>query len=143
MKHSLLYRLPLLALLLSLGFACKKSDATDGPVNVGGYLESGNWHVSSFMDSGQDETAHFSGYTFTFAANGAVVATNTVTTATGYWGSGIDDGVSKVHLFFQTPPDFQDLNDDWDVRNASVTRIELADTSGGGSGVDVLVLERD
>ena len=128
--------------LLVAGFACKKSSEADGPVNVGGFLESGTWRISSLTGGGQDETAQFSGYTFSFAANGAVTATDSVVSATGYWGAGLHDGVSTVTIQFQSPLGFQSLNDDWKVRNASVTRIEMSDTVGGG-GMDVLVLERN
>lgn len=142
MKQVVWFRGALLALLIVAGAACKKSSETAGPVNVGGYLESGSWRVSLFVDNGQDASTDFSGYHFTFGQAGVLTATNSTNNATGYWGSGLDDGVSKLTLFFQSPLNFQRLNDDWNVRNASVSRIELADTSSGG-GADQLVLERE
>ncbi|GAB4091560.1 hypothetical protein GCM10028786_04860 [Flaviaesturariibacter terrae] len=128
--------------MLSFFSACKKS-GNDVPINVGGYLESGTWHVASFVNEGQDETAHFSGYTFSFNPSGAVTATDSVVTGSGNWGSGIADGVSTVTVLFQSPFDFQVLNDNWRVQNASETRVSLSDNAGGTASGDQLVLERN
>ena len=45
--------------------------------------QSGTWQITSFIDSGIDETNHFTGYSFTFNSNGTLTATNGSNTL--YW----------------------------------------------------------
>lgn len=116
--------------------------------------ESGNWIITSFIDSGQDETNHFTGYTFTFAASGTLTATNGTTTMTGMWSitdsnsSNDDDSNSSddvdFNIFFNVPDtnDFEDLNDDWDIDTYSSSTIKLMDISGGNGGTDILTFQK-
>ncbi len=115
----------------------------------------GTWRVSSFIDSGDDETSDFNGYAFTFASNGDLSATNGTNTVNGTWSvtdsssnSSDDDGSSSndvdFNIFFQVSPDsnFEDLNDDWDIVSTSNTSISLIDISGGNGGTDTLVFSK-
>jgi len=112
----------------------------------------GNWRITSFIDSGQNETADFNGYTFTFNTNGTLVATNGTTTVNGTWSvtdsnsSGDDDNFEDddFNIFFPVPDGnkFEDLNDDWDFISVSATKIELIDISGGNGGTDYLTFEK-
>jgi hypothetical protein len=124
-------------------FSCKKSSDSLTPENVGGNLQAGTWRITSFVDQGQDESNHFLGYNFTFAANGSVTATNGTVNATGTWGAQLDDGVSKLILYFVSPFDFQDLSDDWHVVESSNTRLRLQDVSGGSGATSTLIFERN
>lgn len=120
--------------------ACKKSTVAEGPVNVGGFLTSGTWHVARFESAGVDTSAAFSSYALTFAPSGTVTAGDSTASASGSWGAGLADGVSKVSILFNAGTNVSALNADWNVLNASETGVELADTSYGGR---LLLLERN
>lgn len=112
----------------------------------------GTWHISNFVDDGQDETYHFTNYSFTFSPDGNVVAENGSTSITGMWSIGDDnssddDSSSDVdfNLFFNVSEssEFEDLNDDWDIVNYSESTITLTDVSGGDGSVDNLVFTKN
>ena len=113
--------------------------------------EAGTWRVSSFVDSGQDETNDFNGYNFTFMANGTLMATNGSNTLNGTWSvtdsSSSDDSSDDIdfNIFFSVPEDdpFEDLNDDWDVVSYNDNQISLIDISGGNGGTDTLVFQKN
>ena len=112
--------------------------------------QSGSWKITYFFDSDQNETNHFNGYTFTFKENGSLVAVNGSTTITGTWSvtdsnSSDDDGGSSntdFNIFFASPPDFEELSDDWDIISVTNSKIELTDVSGGNGGTDFLTFEK-
>lgn len=150
----------MIVLLMSLSFvACSTDDTEDDPQNdnqqaqqIESIAKTGSWRITNFNDSGEDETADFAGYNFTFNDDGSLVATNGANMLTGTWSvtdsSGSDDDDDSesdvdFNIFFPVPEsnDFEDLNDDWDVVSSSVTRIELIDISGGNGGIDRLTFE--
>jgi len=112
----------------------------------------GTWHITSYIDSGNDETAHFAGYNFTFGSGGALTAVNGTNSYTGAWSvtdsnsSDDDDSPSNdvdFNISFATPADFADLTDDWDIQERTATKIKLVDVSGGNGGTDNLVFEKN
>lgn len=114
-------------------------------------ISSGTWRITRYVDSGNNETADFAGYNFTFTAdNNAVVATNGSATYSGLWSvsdDSDDDSPSDVdfNLTFSAPSpnSFIDLTDDWDVLTQTSTKIELIDVSGGNGGTDYLTFEKN
>lgn len=116
--------------------------------------ESGTWRVTSYIDSGQDETNDFNGYDFTFGTDGTLTASNGSNTMTGTWSvtdssnssddSSSDDDID-FNIFFPVPDtnDFEDLNDDWDIVSYTSTTISLIDVSGGNGGTDTLVFQKN
>lgn len=116
----------------------------------------GTWRISYFFDSDEDETSNFTGYVFTFGADGTLTAVKGTTSVVGDWSivddssnsSSDDDGNSSddddFNIFFPVPDtnDFEDLNDDWDIISYSATKIELTDVSGGNGGTDFLTFEK-
>lgn len=150
-------------MVLSL-IACSKDDSSNNPTpnttsadQTTQVVESGTWRITSFIDSGQDETSNFNGYTFSFNENGTVTATKGSTTISGTWSvsddssnsSSDDDGNSidddDFNLFFNVSEDsdFEDLNDDWDFISATNSKIELIDVSGGNGGTDYLTFQKN
>lgn len=112
-------------------------------------MKEDTWRVTTFVDSGTDETNHFTGYTFTFANNGTLTAVKGETTVTGLWSvtdstSSDDDPGNDIdfNIGFTTPADFIDLTDDWDISERNANRISLIDVSGGNGGTDILVFEK-
>ena len=116
-------------------------------------VESGTWKITSFVDSGQDETNDFTGYNFTFEANGTLTAVNPSNTMTGTWSVTNDSNSNSdssnddidFNIFFPVPDtnNFEDLNDDWDIVSYTSTTISLIDISGGNGGTDTLVFQKN
>ena len=110
-------------------------------------VQSDSWKITSFIDSGKDETSHFSGYTFTFGSNGILTATNG-SAYTGSWSitdsNSNDDSVDNLdfNIQFNLGNDFDDLSEDWSIVSQSSSRIELIHISGGNGGTDTLTFEK-
>ena len=75
----------------------------------------GTYKVSKFIDTGDDETAQFNGYTFTFKANGGLTAT----TASGHvfngsWSLNSAETIMTINIAGNNA--LKDLDDDnWQV----------------------------
>ena len=144
--------LPALLLLVATAFhtvSCSNDNTSDPTTNIiTDNLKSGSWRITSFVDSGKDETNHFTGFTFSFDNNGVLVAANNSSTFTGTWSitnnnSGDDSpGDMDFNIAFTLANDFEDLTEDWQIVSQSDTRIELIHISGGNGGTDTLVFEK-
>ncbi len=103
----------------------------------------GTWQVADFVEDGNDQTFHFSGYSFSFTTNGNVTATNGDTTMNGTWVTGTDDSTPKFILNFNVSDGpFEEISEDWRIENTSSTVIELRHVSGGDGSVDLLTFTR-
>jgi len=130
--------------------SCSKDDSSDdnSVVNVQNTVQSGAWIITSFIDSGNDETNHFTGFSFTFAGNNVLTATNGSTTYTGTWSidddNSNDDSIDDLHfnILFNLSNDFEELNEDWNIVSRTSTRVELIHISGGNGGTDYLTFEK-
>ena len=146
-KFYLALYLGLSAILLLL--SCTNGDSSDTTQTViQNNVQSGGWKITSFIDSGNDETQHFTGYTFTFSANGTLTASNGQQTHSGSWhisdsNSG-DDSPDDLdfNILFNLTNNFEDLNEDWQFISQSASRIELIHISGGNGGTDYLTFEK-
>ncbi|WP_417871891.1 hypothetical protein [Winogradskyella sp.] len=158
MKTKALYSILLMMSFSLMSFTCSDDDDGNNQDNsqeialIQTTVESGDWIVTSYIDSGTDETNDFNGYTFTFGTNGSLTATNGNTTYNGNWSvtdsnSNDDSPDSDIdfNISFPVPDDhdFDDLNDDWDIINHSNNMISLRDVSGGDGSVDTLIFERN
>ncbi|ESU22236.1 hypothetical protein FEDK69T_22180 [Flavobacterium enshiense DK69] len=149
--------LSIAVVLLAVSFGCSDSnDSSSSSSNnsqtineIKSAVTSGTWRITYFFDSDTNETSHFAGYNFTFGSSGALTATNGSNTYTGTWSvtesSSSDDSPEDVHfnVGFDSPPDFEDLTDDWEVMGNTSTKIQLTDVSGGGGGTDYLTFEKN
>ena len=148
------------ALLLISITACSKKDSSIAGTSadeVANLAQNGDWRITYFNDSGQDETSDFAGYVFVFNSDGSLVATKGNEVVNGTWSvqddssnsSSDDDGNSTddddFNIFFPVPQSnkFEDLNDDWDIISVSASKIELTDVSGGNGGTDFLTFEKN
>lgn len=141
-------------LSLSLVFSCS-NDEDDNPLDpvqaisdIETNVVEGDWIISSYVDSGVDETSDYNGYTFTFTSDGIVSASSSAEMLTGAWTVQQDDSSESdvdFTLFFGVPDthDFDDLNDDWDVVSYTSTMITLRDVSGGSGEIDTLIFTRN
>lgn len=157
MKKGLYLKFLVMLSFLLLSSACSNGD-DDGGLNdnsqqisqIENIVESGNWRITNFIDSGENKTSDFTGYDFLFNADGSLIATNGTDTLDGTWSvtddnSSSDDEDIDFNIFFPVPDtnDFEDLNDDWDIISSTSTKIELIDISGGNGGTDNLTFEKN
>ena len=121
--------------------SCKKDDnpASSAPT-LSNNIQQGKWRISSYINSGNDETSHYTGYEFQFNPNGSVTAVNSTTSVSGTWSYGSDDSTVKLILGFTTSP-FTELSDDWHVIQHTTSIIQLIDESGGNGGTDYLTFQ--
>lgn len=128
--------------------ACKNK--TTVQTEVKNNATAGTWKITKYVDSGKDETADFTRYTFTFANDGTVTASDTKGfVVNGSWSitdnNSKDDTKDDLHfvISFPTTNNFDKLNDDWSFISQSSTKIELTDVSGGNGGTDYLTFEKN
>ncbi len=156
-KFLFTFSIPILSILLTQCASDSTDDNMQDPSVVAQAVTdlavSGTWVISSYIDSGMDETGDYNGYTFTFNADGSLVADNGSSTINGTWSVTTDDSSDDddydspddvdFNIFFSAPPAFEELTDDWDIVSRSSTRIELIDISGGDGSTDTLVFEKN
>ena len=145
--------LGLMMVLVTVVTSCDSDD--DIPVNgstniqeITNTAQSGNWRVSSFVDSGKDETNNFIGYIFDFADNGKLTATKGSIMVNGTWSVTKDSSSNSsndldFNIGFSSPPDFEELTEDWEVVSFSNSKIDLIHISGGNGGTDKLIFVKN
>lgn len=147
-------KIAVLACLVSLFaiISCNKDDDNSGnnvQSTVQRNVQNGTWRITKFIDSGKDETIHFTGYNFTFNSSGVLNANKGTINYNGTWSitdnNSNDDSQDDLdfNINFILTNDFEDLNDDWDFISQSSTKIELIDVSGGNGGTDYLTFEKN
>lgn len=139
--------------MLNVASMCSSDDnssSSQDPTPVINTATQGTWRVTSYVDSGTDETNHFAGYNFTFATGGVLTAANGTNTYTGTWSVTSDDSNDDnpssdldFNILFASPVDFADLSDDWDIVSYTANTISLIDVSGGNGGTDTLVFTKN
>lgn len=148
------FKITLFVCLLGLTFMTSCNNSDDNPNNstqnqVQANVQSGTWRITKFIDSGTDETNHFTGYNFTFYSSGVLNANNGTNNYDGTWSitdsNSNDDSQDDLdfNINFNLLNDFQDLNDDWNFISQTPTKIELIDISGGNGGIDYLTFEKN
>jgi len=112
-------------------------------------VKSGEWRITSFIDSGKDETSDFSGFAFSFGSNGTLTATNGNVNYNGTWSvtnnDSNDDNPDNdldFNILFNLNNQSEDISEDWNIVSQSSTRIELIHISGGNGGTDYLTFEK-
>jgi len=147
-----IHLIPALAIFItvsfSLGSCTNDNPASLTPTVVQNNVQTGDWRITYFVDSGKDETSHFSGYTFTFANSGTLTSTNGSVTYSGTWSitdsNSNDDNPGSIDftILFNLSNDFKSLSEDWQIVTQSSKKIELIHISGGNGGTDYLTFER-
>jgi hypothetical protein len=127
---------------LSALVSCDKNEDGISASSVSTTVASGNWRITYFWDTDHEETSNFNGFSFTFAGN-VITAVNGGTTVTGTWSTGSDNSTVKLIIAFATPPNFQELSEDWHVIERTDTKIRLRHVSGGNGGTDYLTFEKN
>ncbi|MEP2937377.1 MAG: hypothetical protein ABJM06_03205 [Gilvibacter sp.] len=116
-------------------------------------VEAGTWRISKYIDSGDDETNDYNGFSFSFNADGTLDATNDIMTVSGIWSvtdsssnssdDSSDDDDVDFNIFFASPALFSELSDDWDILSRTASKLELKDVSGGNGGTDLLTFVKN
>lgn len=156
MKTKLIF-LNLFAVVL-LAVSCDSNDdPADIPADVNAtelrsMAQEGQWRITYYFDTDKEETDDYTGYVFTFGADGTVSAVDGTMEVTGTWSvtdssSSDDDSFDDssdvdFNLFFATPATFEELTDDWDILEYGANRIRLIDVSGGDGSTDYLTFEK-
>ena len=128
MKNKI-YLIALITTLVTVS-SCKKEDNSN-PDNgnnssIAGIITAGSWRVSSFHESGNDRTANFNGYVFTFSSSGTVTAVNSAGTTVGTWR--IDDSnVNEFHISIGSTAPLSDLDRGWLITSQSTNEIQMTD----------------
>lgn len=153
MKKIILIPMLFCLFMLNVASMCSSDDdsnTTQDPTPVINTAGQGTWRITSYIDSGNDETNHFTGYNFTFGSGGVLTATNGSNTVTGTWSVTNDDSNDDspsndldFNIGFSAPANFADLTDDWDIVSYSDTTISLIDVSGGNGGTDTLIFTKN
>lgn len=154
MKKTSIFPVLICIFLLNVAGMCSSdndSSQSADPTPVINIVSQGTWYISSYIDSGVDETNHFTGYNFTFGTGSVLTATNGVNSYTGTWSVTADNstddddpsGDLDFNVMFNTPVNFEDLSDDWDIVSKTNTEIQLIDVSGGGGGTDYLTFQKN
>lgn len=112
-------------------------------------ITEGTWRITNFDDSGVDKKDNFDGFTFIFTEAGLLTATNGIITQAGTWsitdGDEDDDILDDLdfNINFTAPlPEFEDLNDDWDIESQSVDKLNLIEV-GGITDTDLLTFQKN
>ncbi len=139
--------------MLNVASMCSSDDnssSSTDPTPVINTVSQGTWRITSYVDSGNNETSDFTGYNFTFAAGNVLTATNGINTYIGSWSVTSDDSNDDnpssdldFNITFVNPANFADLTDDWDIVSYTATTISLIDVSGGNGGTDTLVFTKN
>ena len=145
----------LVIFIIALNFSCSSDNDGNSLDNnsistVVTAMNSGTWSVTKYIDSENDETVDFSGYSFTFTENNILMAKKNSDEIMGSWLVVTDDsngGSSNTDLdfiiSFSGPDKFIKLSDDWDIKSSTSTKLELIDISGGNGGTDYLTFEKN
>ena len=88
-------------------------------------LNSGPWQVDLFIDDGSNRTSELTGYTFTFNSDKSVEAVKTTTTIPGVWETDGDSGELELLLSMSGNDPFDDISEDWTVKEFTSTTIRL------------------
>ncbi len=127
-----------------LEFKCEgdmdDDDDTNDSVLTTTLLE-GEWIVAFFEEDGDNQTTLYEDFVFDFQESNDVIVDNG-TIVEGTWNAFNND--QEMSLDFGVMNDLlEELNDDdWEVVQIEIDRVELLDISGGGGGTDILVFEK-
>lgn len=156
MKHLISYtNILFLSLLFVLGSCSGSDDNSTGDDGSGGgsggnnvavqvqqvkaLMQQNSWRVAFYFDTDHEETSNYTTFGFVFNAQGTVAASDGIDTHNGIWlvaPNSNNDGVN-FNLGFDSPPNYEELSDDWHVESYTDSRIELTN-----DGTDELVFEK-
>lgn len=108
-----------------LFLSCHKTNNQNSDI-TNAQITNGTWHVSLFTDSQQNETADFTGYNFSFGANGVLTVVRGSSALAGSWNK---SGKFTIDLGAKSDSNkpLGELTDDWHIISTSANTIQLGD----------------
>ena len=136
--------------ILTMSSTCSNEDddtfnSTTDIAAIKNAASTGEWVITYFYDTDHEETNNFTGYQFDFGTNGTLTAIKNASTINGTWSVTSSSSSSNdvdFNILFSSPPNFEELSDDWEIIRYTSTKIELIDISGGNGGTDYLTFEK-
>ncbi len=127
-KSEVIFLFAFFALLISCTRHAEDTNNTSAVSN-------GSWRVNHYMEKGIDETSDFSGYAFTFSANGTVIAIKGSTSKNGTWSISSNKFNLNLGANDNTNKPLGKLTDDWTITTINETVISLLDDNPARSGM--------
>ena len=93
-------------------------------------IQQGTWSVGYYFD-GQDRTADYHGYEFTFNSSGAVSCTDGTNTYSGTWSTHKDSGSNEMLTMNiqNAPASINSLDTDWTIGSVALNSIGMKNAS--------------
>ena len=136
MKKLSITGLFILSVCLSTFYSCSKSNSSPStdPVNTDTFtaiVTTGTWRITNMTEPGQNNTAKFSGYTFSFLKDGKITAVSSGKTTSGTWawsgtsyyGVNINKPIFSINLGNDDP--VRRLSHNWVVEQKSENAFTL------------------
>jgi hypothetical protein len=127
------YRI-LIAIIFSIALvslSCKKSESTvSNQVFFETNVLNQTLTVHLALDNGSNLTSQFAAYTFSFATNGTMTASNSLLTFSGTWSTTSDYSTLTI-ILHPAVPEFAFLNRQWKFTRFSVPIMEFAPSASG------------
>lgn len=134
-------------LLMVLNVSCSGDDKPSSSELINdlrNVITQNQWRVTNFSENGTNQTSQFSGFVFSFTAQGGVIAASGDTNVPGTWSTATDDSKPKFVLqFFATSGSFEEISEDWEILHVSNVEIRLRHISGGDGSVDLLTFRQN
>lgn len=134
-------------ILVLISMTSCSSDSNPTPLDIRNRLQStitqGNWAVANFSNNGVNQTQIFSGYTFNFNAQNAVLVTFPESTVPGNWTANVEGPLAVLFLqFFATNDVLQLLNTSWEILHVAPSEIRLRRTNADSGTVNLLTFTK-
>ena len=108
----------------SVSSASSQDEALQAGENITANIVPGTYTILRFIDSGDDITADYNGYTFTFKADGTLIATKGANTFTGTWK--LNSAQTRMTINIKGTKALNNLSDDsWKVARITDHRIVI------------------
>lgn len=134
MKKLLWALFPVIGILFS---SCGAEEDVANPNTVTDIVTTGKWKVNTYIESNQDHTSDFAGYTLSFSRNGTVTAVKGVETYTGSWSE--DKILHRITFNFSNPtPELDRINNQWGVADVRAALVNLSDSDTGAEFLGIV-----
>ena len=122
MRSASLFAFILVLFSTSLFSCTEHQDMVPTPEEM---LSRGNWSVDYYF-AGQDQTAQYGNYRFSFKPDGSLSCDNNVHNCTGTWKiiKNVQSDVLDISLTTQQP-ELQELNHDWTITASSLQSVTM------------------
>lgn len=134
MKKLLWALFPVIGILFS---SCGAEEDVANPNTVTDIVTTGKWKVNTYIESNQDHTSDFAGYTLSFSRNGTVTAVKGVEAYTGSWSE--DKILHRITFNFSNPtPELDRINNQWGVADVRAALVNLSDSDTGAEFLGIV-----